>query len=163
MSRRLRKKVEMLFAHLKRILKLDPSDYEDPLGSRRVPPRSNRSEPSQTGKADTDPKSSLIATQLDDPIAPGCSMNFGSITDFFNRIGQKTTFGTSISRAGRRIAAQCYICLADVPSSLNAQIGRLHLFIVSQLGTHSMHDHLATLEHIGSLHQRQRAADILFD
>ena len=28
-SRRLCKKVEMLFAHLKRILKLDASDYED--------------------------------------------------------------------------------------------------------------------------------------
>jgi hypothetical protein len=53
-SRRLRKKVEMLFAHLKRILKLDRLPLRGPNGARRVHPRGNRPEPSKDGQADPD-------------------------------------------------------------------------------------------------------------
>lgn len=51
-SRRLRKKIEMLFAHLKRILKLDRLRLRGPNGARRVHPRSHRPEPPQNGQAD---------------------------------------------------------------------------------------------------------------
>ena len=54
-SRRLRKKVEMLFAHLKRILKLDRlTTTRTERCARRVPPRSNRPEPPKACEADTD-------------------------------------------------------------------------------------------------------------
>ena len=50
--RKLRKKVEMLFAHLKRILGLRTTcDYEGQSGARRrIPPRRHRPEPPQTGE-----------------------------------------------------------------------------------------------------------------
>jgi hypothetical protein len=48
-SRRLRKKIEMLFAHLKRILKLDRLRLRGPNSARRVHPRSHRPEPSKDG------------------------------------------------------------------------------------------------------------------
>jgi hypothetical protein len=48
-SRRERKKIEMLFAHLKRILRLDR--LRSWRCSRRVPARRHRSEPSKAGKA----------------------------------------------------------------------------------------------------------------
>ena len=51
-SRRQRKKVEMLFAHLKRILRLDRLRLRGPQRSpRRVPPRSRRAEPQEAGQA----------------------------------------------------------------------------------------------------------------
>ena len=53
-SRRLRKKIEMLFAHLKRILKLDRLRLRGPNGARRVHPRSHRPEPSEDGQAGSD-------------------------------------------------------------------------------------------------------------
>ena len=46
-SRRQREKVEMLSAHLKRILKLDRLRPQGPRSPRRVPPRSRRSEPQE--------------------------------------------------------------------------------------------------------------------
>ncbi len=54
-SRRERKKVEMLFAHLKRILKLDRLRLRGPNGAkRRVPPGCHSTEPPQNGPADPD-------------------------------------------------------------------------------------------------------------
>src|SRR3979409_672368 len=56
-SRRLRKKVEMLFAHLKRILKLDRLRLRGPKGApRQFPPRANPRESPQAGEAGTDTK-----------------------------------------------------------------------------------------------------------
>src|SRR6266581_1035261 len=52
-SRRGRKKIEMLFAHLKRILRLDRLRLRGPLWcSGRVPPGGHRPEPPKAGKAD---------------------------------------------------------------------------------------------------------------
>jgi hypothetical protein len=52
-SRRQRKKVEMLFAHLKRILRLDRLRLRGPCGAPRgVPPRCDGAEPPQTGETD---------------------------------------------------------------------------------------------------------------
>jgi hypothetical protein len=54
--RRERKKIEMLFAHLKRILRLDRLRLKRPVGrSRRVPPCRNGPEPPEARKADPDP------------------------------------------------------------------------------------------------------------
>ena len=53
MSRRLRKKVEMLFAHLKRILKLDRLRLRGPNGARDTPPRSNCPKPPKAGETHT--------------------------------------------------------------------------------------------------------------
>jgi hypothetical protein len=50
----LRKKIEMLFAHLKRILKLDRLRLRGPNGARRVHSRGHCPEPSQDGQADPD-------------------------------------------------------------------------------------------------------------
>jgi hypothetical protein len=51
-SRRQRKKVEMLFAHLKRILKLDRLRLRGPNGARdEIPPRRHRPEPSKARHA----------------------------------------------------------------------------------------------------------------
>ena len=50
-SRYQRKKVEMLFAHLKRILKLDQLSCGAVRCPRRIPPRCNRPEPPQAGQA----------------------------------------------------------------------------------------------------------------
>ena len=49
-SRRLRKKVEMLFAHLKRILRLDRLRLRGRPAPRRVPARSHRPEPQEMAK-----------------------------------------------------------------------------------------------------------------
>jgi hypothetical protein len=54
-SRRERKKVEMLFAHLKRVLRLDRLRLRGPNGARDVPPRSRRPEPQETGETDLRP------------------------------------------------------------------------------------------------------------
>ena len=50
-SRRERKKVEMLFAHLKRILSLVDCDYAAQTARGRVPPRRHRPEPQKAGQA----------------------------------------------------------------------------------------------------------------
>ena len=55
-SRRLRKKIEMLFAHLKRILKLDRLRLRGPMAPATSSSSSNRPEPPKAGKADTDPQ-----------------------------------------------------------------------------------------------------------
>ena len=63
-SRRLRKKVEMLFAHLKRILQARPAATARPeRRPRRVPPRRHRPEPPQARKADPDTKSCVTAAR----------------------------------------------------------------------------------------------------
>src|SRR5216683_7655768 len=49
----------------------------------------------------------------------------------------------------------------DVEVVLNPQIRRLHLLVVSKLRATAVHDHVAAFQHIGALHQRQRAADVL--
>jgi hypothetical protein len=51
-SRRERKKIEMLFAHIKRILRLDRLRLRSVWCSRRVPPRCHSPEPPKAGKAD---------------------------------------------------------------------------------------------------------------
>lgn len=48
-------------------------------------------------------------------------------------------------------------------SSLNTEVGRFHLFIVCQLGARATHYHPTAFEYVGSLHQRQRTARVLFD
>jgi hypothetical protein len=96
-SRRERKKVEMLFAHLKRILKLDRLRLRGPLRcSRRVPSRRSRPEPPQNGQADrgTEPNHCLKGERT--PLASSvrrCLLL--SEADFFNSIGRKQTLATA--------------------------------------------------------------------
>jgi hypothetical protein len=61
-----RKKVEMLFAHLKRILRLDRFRLKGPLCSGRAPPRGHGPEPPEDGKADPAgrPNAGLKANKL---------------------------------------------------------------------------------------------------
>ena len=60
-SRRLRKKIEMLFAHLKRILKLDRLRLRGPNGARDEFLSSHRPEPQEASEADTgtEPKAGM--------------------------------------------------------------------------------------------------------
>src|SRR6266851_10514042 len=67
-------------------------------------------------------------------------------------------------------AALCATHPAVVPASgddieivLNPEIRRLHLLVISQFRAGAVHDHVAAFQHIGALHQRQRAADVLLD
>jgi hypothetical protein len=72
-SRRERKKIEMLFAHLKRILRLDRPQAERPIWcSGRVPAGCHRPEPPKAGKADPAacPNAGLRANKLTHALIP---------------------------------------------------------------------------------------------
>ena len=85
----------MLFAHLKRILKLDRLRLRGPNGA-RDPPRSNRPEPPKAGEADpgTRPKVGLSVDQLRQSTESSArrAIYCEPLSDFFNRIGQQQTF-----------------------------------------------------------------------
>src|ERR1700722_9554112 len=50
-----------------------------------------------------------------------------------------------------------------VKGLLYSEIGCLHLLVVCQLRTGAVHDHPAALQHVGSFHERKRAARVLLD
>jgi hypothetical protein len=90
-SRRLRKKVEMLFAHLKRILKLDRLRLRGPYGARDefVLAQNLRKLASWSQcRSPIRPKKQPASPQSAAPPSP---------TDFFNTIGQKQTSPQSLS------------------------------------------------------------------
>src|SRR5438105_3741941 len=68
--------------------------------------------------------------------------------------------GRDSSRCGNSIAAlppERRWCASD------AEVGRLHLLVVCQLGAGALHHDPAALQHVGALHQGQRAAHVLLD
>ena len=90
-SRRLRKKIEMLFAHLKRILKLDRLRLRGPNGARNEFLLAATA-PQEASEADTgtEPKAGMkhgpSQQSTDDRASP--SLYFDLLADFFNRISQ---------------------------------------------------------------------------
>jgi hypothetical protein len=86
-SRRERKKIEMLFAHLKRILKLDQLRLRSKRSSGRVPPRRHRPEPPQDGQASphAGPASHYLRSMKAN-LALRPSSHIRSHTSFFNAI-----------------------------------------------------------------------------
>ena len=84
----------MLFAHLKRILKLDRLRLRGPNGARDEFLLSNRPKPPKAGEADTDAKHSPSlrpsAPRNRGPSNTGAG-NLKLLTDFFNKIGQQET------------------------------------------------------------------------
>ena len=96
-SRRLRKKVEMLFAHLKRILKLDRLRLRGPNGARDeflLAATAQNLQEAIEADIGAELPASLKTASLSKP--PRCqispSIDFDLLPEFFNRIGHKTTW-----------------------------------------------------------------------
>ena len=106
-SRRQRKKVEMLFAHLKRILKLDRLRLRGPNGAKdEFHLAAAAPEPPQDGEDATNPGARIALSRTVIPLA--CNQEYRPIapsSDFFNRIGWKADLRTSPYRAGRNAPA----------------------------------------------------------
>jgi len=85
-SRRQRKKIEMLFAHLKRVIGLRKLRLRGPTGEGRVPSRRHRPKPSETRKAGYPSNCSTLRTSVASKTGVDCVNEFTS-AEFFNDIG----------------------------------------------------------------------------
>src|SRR5882724_8135399 len=61
------------------------------------------------------------------------------------------------------IASSRTLLATTAAVTLDPEISRLHLLVVGEFRAGAVHDHMAAFQHIGALHQRQRAADVLLD
>jgi hypothetical protein len=95
-SCKLRKKVEMLFAHLKRILRLGRLRLRGPCGAKDVPPRRNRPEPQKHGKADPDARSTSTGVREMTCVRVNSRSRTKAPGEFLNKIDPKRKLACSI-------------------------------------------------------------------